>query len=58
MIILRWIGALLLPMFSRPRLSPGLVWFIHFLLVAGITVGLWFVNREFRVSDWIGGQFP
>ena len=57
MIILRWIGALLLPMFSRPRLSPGLVWFIHLLLVAGIAVGLWFVNHHFAVAQSIDTQF-
>jgi len=52
--ILRWIGGLFLPMFSRPRLSPGLIWFLHLLLIAGITVGLWYLQRHFRLGENIG----
>src|SRR6476659_8259542 len=54
MAILRWLGGLFLPMFSRPRLSPGLIWFLHLLLIAGITVGLWFLQRHFRLGENIG----
>src|SRR5262245_3571953 len=49
--ILRWIGGLLLPMFSPPRLSPGLIWFLHLLIIAGITVGLWYLQRHFRWGE-------
>jgi IcmF-related N-terminal domain len=54
--ILRWIGGLFLPMFARPRLSPGLIWFIHLLLIAGITVGLYFVHRHYELGRYVGGK--
>jgi hypothetical protein len=54
--ILKWLGGLLLPMFNRPRLSPGLVWTLHLLLVAGVTVGLYFVHRHFELSRYVGGS--
>ena len=53
--ILKGIGSLFLPMFSRPRISPGLIWFLHLLLIAGITVGLWFLQRHYpRIGESIG----
>ena len=54
--ILRWIGGLFLPMFARPRLSPGLIWFLHLLLIAGITVGLYFVQLKCNLSQYVGGR--
>jgi hypothetical protein len=54
--ILRWIGGLFLPMFRRPRVSPGLIWFLHLLLIAAITVGLYFVHRHFELSRYVGGR--
>ena len=52
--ILRWIGALFLPMFTRPRLSPGLIWFLHLLIIAGITVGLYFLQQHYRLTEYFG----
>lgn len=54
--ILKWIGGLFLPMFSRPRLSPGLLWFLHLLLIAGITVGLYYLQKYMGWGSNIGGR--
>jgi hypothetical protein len=54
--ILKWLGRLFLPMFSRPKLSPGLIWAVHLLLIAAVTVGLWFVHRHFELSRYVGGR--
>jgi len=56
--ILRWIGGLFLPMFTRPRISPGLLWFLHFLLIAAITVGLWYVGRRIEIGRNIEARWP
>ena len=55
---LKAIAGLFLPMFTRPRLSPGLVWFLHLLLIAGITVGLYFLQQKMWWTALIGGQIP
>src|SRR5262245_491655 len=55
--ILRWIGGLFLPMFRRPRVSPGVIWFLHFLLIAAIAVGLYFLGRHIDIKDYIGGRW-
>ncbi|HVK11277.1 MAG TPA: hypothetical protein VM597_21080, partial [Gemmataceae bacterium] len=54
--ILKAIASLFLPMFSRPRLSPGLVWFLHLLLIAGIAVGLYFLQQKMGWTALIGGK--
>ncbi|HJZ94650.1 MAG TPA: type VI secretion protein IcmF/TssM N-terminal domain-containing protein [Gemmataceae bacterium] len=56
--ILQWIGGLFLPMFKRPRVSPGLIWFLHMLLIAAIAVGLWYVGRKIDITDYLGGRLP
>src|SRR5688572_27328048 len=56
--ILRWIGGLFLPMFTRPRISPGLLWFLHLLLIAAITVGLWYIGREIEVARNLTARWP
>ena len=56
--ILRWIGGLFLPMFTRPRISPGLLWFLHFLLIAAITVALWYVGRRIEIGRNIEARWP
>ena len=52
---LSWIGGLFAPMFVRPSLSPGLLWTLHFILIAGICVGLWFVQKHFAITIDIDG---
>ncbi len=52
---LRWIGGLFAPMFVRPSLSPGLLWTLHFILIAGVCVGLWFVQKHFAITINIEG---
>ena len=34
-----------------PGSAPGLLWFLHLLLIAGITVGLWFIQRDIRLGE-------
>lgn len=53
--IFQWIGGLLLPMFRRPRVSPGVIWFLHLLLVAGIAVGLWYLGRRIDIGKFLDG---
>jgi len=52
---LRWVGGLLAPMFIRPTLSPGLLWTLHFILIAGIATGLYFVQKHFELMKSIEG---
>jgi hypothetical protein len=52
---LRWIGGLFAPMFVRPSLSPGLLWTLHLILIAGVCVGLYFLERQFELRQHIRG---
>ena len=51
---LRALAGLILPMFVRPRLSPGLLWGLHLLLLAAVLVGLWFLQRFLKLTPNIG----
>src|SRR5262245_12098549 len=56
--IRRWLG-LILPLFSKVGHFRGvafLKWVLHFLLVAVIVVGLYFLNKNQDVQRWIGGS--
>ena len=52
---LRWIGGLFAPMFVRPSMSPGLLWTLHFLLLAGVCVGLYFLEKHFGIARNLEG---
>src|SRR5215212_825549 len=51
----RLVAGLLAPMFVRPSLSPGVLWTLHFILIAGIAVGLWWLQRHFQWTINIEG---
>ena len=53
--VLRWIAGLLAPMFVRPRLSPGLLWTLHLLLIGGICLLLWYLQKHFDLTKNVGG---
>ncbi len=53
--VLNWVGGLIAPMFIRPRLSPGVLWTLHFLVIALIAAGLWFIQKHFAVTINIDG---
>jgi hypothetical protein len=52
---LRWLAGLIAPMFIRPRISPGVLWFLHVLFIAGICVGLWYLEKHFAITINIEG---
>jgi hypothetical protein len=52
---LRWLAGLIAPMFIRPRISPGVLWFLHVLFIAGICVGLWYIEKHFAITINIEG---
>lgn len=57
---LRWIGGLFAPMLVRPSLSPGLLWTLHLLLIAGVCVGLYYLQLYLNLTQHIRGldYFP
>jgi hypothetical protein len=56
--LFRWLAGAVVPMFARPVAPVGLAWFLHFVLVVGTTVGLFFLEREAGLRDYIGRGPP
>ena len=56
--LFRWLAGAVVPMFVRPVSPLGLAWFLHAVLVAGVTVGLFYVEREAGLRDYIGRGPP
>lgn len=56
---LRTLLGLILPIFARAgevrRFAPVLRWVLHFLLVAGILVGLYFLNQALGIAKHVPG---
>ena len=53
--IFRWLLGAIAPMFA-PVLSPvALAWFVHLLLLAGVSVGLYYVQMYTGIKDKIRG---
>lgn len=47
---LRWLAGLVVPMFVRPAAAPALLWLLHFLLFAGLLVGLYFLQHRYQLA--------
>ena len=52
--VFRWVAGVFVPMFLRPTAPAALAWFLHFVLVAGAVVGLYFVQTPGGLTEKLG----
>lgn len=48
--IARWVAGAIIPMFTRPTAPAGLAWFFHIVLVAAISIGLYFAQPHLPIT--------
>ncbi len=49
--VFRWAAGAVVPMFVRPVSPVGLAWFVHVVLVAAISVGLYYAQPHLGVTE-------
>ncbi|HEY8506392.1 MAG TPA: type VI secretion protein IcmF/TssM N-terminal domain-containing protein, partial [Gemmataceae bacterium] len=50
---IRWLIGLILPMLTRPKLSPTTLWVLHFLALAGVLFGLWYLHQRLNLDRFV-----
>src|SRR5215471_16433397 len=57
---LKWLAGLLLPIFKRPRIPPGVYWALHLLLLVLVFGGLFYLHHYSdyagRLEVWMPGE--
>jgi len=48
--IARWVGGVCVPMFARPTAPVGLAWLLHVVLIAAISVALYFAQPHLPIT--------
>ncbi|HEV3384899.1 MAG TPA: type VI secretion protein IcmF/TssM N-terminal domain-containing protein [Gemmata sp.] len=48
--IARWFAGAFIPMFARPTAPVGLAWFLHLVLVAAISIGLYYAQPYLPIT--------
>ncbi len=55
---LKWLGGLLLPIFTRPKIPPAVFWVLHILVIAAIFAGLYYLHHHSPWRETINRQMP
>jgi len=52
--LFRWVAGAIVPMIVRPVAPVALAWFVHVVLVCGMLVGLFYLEKEAGLREYIG----
>jgi hypothetical protein len=55
---IKWLGGLLLPIFARPRIPPGVFWFLHILMLALVFGGLYYLHHYYDTEKTLEKWMP
>jgi hypothetical protein len=55
---LKWIGGLLLPIFTRPQIPPAVFWVLHILVLILVFAGLYWLHHYSSVSEDLNLWMP
>lgn len=51
--VFRWAAGAVVPMFVRPVSPVGLAWFVHVVLIAAISVGLYYAQPHLGITEYV-----